>query len=283
MKLPSFESLIKTSYNNLSLHFKEYLSIYFVNILLVFLSIIFCLIIGITLYSTKLFTLSPILLGLFILMCILILFYIVSITSLSTISVIIDPNKFKIIQRIKLAASLAPKYMVINILIFIFLIGLLPISLLTIFIIHLVWSIWGMFNLIVYYKYQYSGLRNLFVSKKYINQAFFSIAFMVVLLSLFSFIINGILSSIDNIAASLASIFFNILYSGFALFFQYEIFKNLKTIKEENDKNNKIWIYVSVAGLLLLCYVIYKISMLPEVYSPISRIYYSIMQLLQSY
>lgn len=145
----------------------------------------------------------------------------------------------------------------------IFMLGLLPISLITLFVIWIVWNVWGSFNIFVYLEFKKKGLGNLWLSKALVGQKFWGILFRYIVIfgayGLFIGALGYVGKGVDNsgVAGLLALIrtLLMVFFSVFSISFLYEMYKNTK--KDIEVKTPKIWLGISILGLIVMALVIF--------------------------
>jgi hypothetical protein len=183
------------------------------------------------------------------------LIYLGSWIQLTVLSVITDDKKMSVNEALKKTRPLVPGFIVLALLNGLFIAGLLPFGILSLFIIFILWAIWGAFTGLVYlYQKQPRGLNSLWLSRQMVDQNFWGIVGRLILvgaviyffLFLFTFSGNSFLRSLSPIVS--------LVVTPFIIAFLYEMYKNLTVPKTVTTPT--VWITLSVIGWVLLLIVI---------------------------
>lgn len=178
------------------------------------------------------------------------LIYVCSWISLATVSVIINEEKMgagEIFHKVK------PRvwgYFWMNLLAFLFMLGLLPFGILSFSIVFILWSLWSSFMTFVYLTQKKKGLQNLWIAREMFRQKAWGIFGRMLLVGFAVFAISFLLSfSMKNSAGAGLSMLFSLVATPFALSFNFEMFKLLKV--PTGVKTPTLWVVFSVIGWVL--------------------------------
>lgn len=140
-------------------------------------------------------------------------------------------------------------YIWLSIITSLFMFGLIPWGLLTLFIVLILWAYWSIFSTFVYLEQRRRGLENLWISRQMIDERFIGIAGRMLLIHGSIFFMMIALSWSNNAILRFASFIVNILFVPFSISFSYEIYRLLKIPTEV--KKPTAWIAFSVIGFVL--------------------------------
>lgn len=172
--------------------------------------------------------------------------------TLAMVHVLISKEKIGATASFKEVKPLVWNYTIFTLLVSVFFIGLVPISLPTLFILLFVWSIFAVFSVFVYMEKKEKGLQNLWISKAIVSQNFWGILGRLVLLYAIIWAISFGLNSLSEESGifTLLSVIFSIVVSPFSMSYAYEIYKNVP--HPDKVPAQKVWIIISAIGWVLL-------------------------------
>lgn len=246
------EGLIRRAFERTKERFSSYfvvtilgISISFLALMILLLGIVACAII----YSIA--PVAGLILGVILALVVITVFiYISGWVQLSTLSVLVSPERLGAVETFKKTRAIVPGYVWFMLLSSTFIFGLLPFGFLTFFIILIAWSAWSTFSSFVYLERREKGLLNLWVSKALVSQRFWGILGRIFLINIAVLLVQGLLSGRNNAFSSLASFVFSILATPFTVSFAYEMYKNLRY--PEGVKAPTAWVALSVVGWVLI-------------------------------
>ncbi|MDO8497968.1 MAG: hypothetical protein Q7S61_05500 [bacterium] len=140
-------------------------------------------------------------------------------------------------------------YIWLSIVTTLFMFGLIPWGLMTLFIVLILWAYWSIFSTFVYLEQRRRGLENLWISRQMIDERFIGIAGRMLLIHGSIFFMMIALGWSDNAFLRLLSGIVNILFVPFSISFSYEIYRLLKIPTEV--KKPTVWIAFSAIGFVL--------------------------------
>jgi hypothetical protein len=186
------------------------------------------------------------------------LFYVGAWFSLAMMKVIMGEEKITAKQAFVETKEQIPGLIKLQLLMMVFFIALLPIGMLSIFIILILWSFWSSLAMFVFIDQKRNGLDNLWASRWMINQKFWRTAGYMALVNFGIQIIMNVIPSFlpqDNEAATiiggLVIVIFSFLSTPFIVSFNYEIYKALP--KPEKIEKPTVWINIAiVSGILVI-------------------------------
>ncbi len=179
------------------------------------------------------------------------LMYVSTWISLTTILVLISDEKLGIGETFKQTQPKVWQYLWVNLLIFLFMLGIYPISIFTLFIIFILWSVWATFVPFVFLKQNLRGFNNLWMSREMFFQKAWGIFGRSLLVGGAVMTISVLISIGGKNAASTGlSVLFSVFSAPFMISFTYEMYKNLEVPKEV--KKPKVWFVLSMIGLVLM-------------------------------
>ncbi len=172
--------------------------------------------------------------------------------ALAMIAVMISPEKLGVMEVYKSVQPLIWKYVGFSVLMSLFIIGLIPISIPTLFILLIVWGVWGSFSVFEFLEKKQKGLQPLWASKATVSKNFWPIFIRLAIVYVAIWIVSGILGSAgdENPFATILSIAFSFLVTPFITSYIYQIYKNVPHATEVGSQ--KVWIVISVIGWALL-------------------------------
>lgn len=218
------------------------------------LMIVLCLavLLGVLIFGLTKSILLIVLLGIILTIAFYVAFiFVTSWIGLATVSVLISDEKLGAIETFKKVKPLVWGYFWMNIVVSFFMFGLLPLGALSLGVIFVLWALWSSFLPFVYLKTQKKGLENLWISREMFRQRPWGLFGRLMLINLAVFAISFFISySGKNATTSGLSFLFSILSAPFVLSFEYEMFQNLKEVKEAKKPN--VWFVLSVIGCVLM-------------------------------
>lgn len=182
------------------------------------------------------------------------IFYISAWGTLATAYVIIAKEKMGAMEVYKQVQPLVWRYVGFSLLTSLFFIGLVPISIPTLFILLLVWGIWGCLSIFTFLDKKEKGLMPLWESKALVSKRFWGILVRVGVMYILFWIVSVLLTvaAEEYRILSVLNFVFSILIGPFAISYLYEIYKNLSATHTEKAAPAKIWIVISIIGWVLL-------------------------------
>lgn len=170
-------------------------------------------------------------------------------TSLTVVQILIREEKIGLVETFREVRPLVWGFVWYHALSCLFLLGLLPWGLLTLFIIPILWAIWGSFGAFVYLQKRKSGLENLWFSRALVSQRFWGIVGREALVFLTLMVIGALVSSQRVLVTiwGLAQIF----TTPFLICFSFEMYRLLPEPPPEKIKTPSGWIIVSAVGWIL--------------------------------
>jgi len=249
------ESLLKKAFERTKDRFLSYLVVLLISIgigLAFFIAIL--LLIGLFALLYFLTKAIPVLiiLGLVAFLALIILsYYVGAWIQLATAQVIISPEKLTAGEAMKKVRPLIWKFIILEVLMSLFFIGLVPLGVLSLFIILILWGFWSTFTVFVFLEQQKEGLANVWISRSMINQRFWGVAgresVVWIAVWILSFAVSS--ASYKSSLAGLLSLLISLFTGPFIISYSYEIYKNLTPPKETTKPN--IWIILSILGWIL--------------------------------
>lgn len=254
----SLENLFKAAFNRTKDRFLSYFLAFLFNMLIGGVAIVAALLVGAILVvpfaMSKNFMMAGIWGGIVGVAFIIAMIYISSWMTLLFTQIMIQEEKKGVIETFK---SLKPRvggFIIFSLLSGLFMIGLLPLGLISLFIIPILWGVWNSFSAFVYLEENKKGLENLWVSRAIFNTSFWGNFFKLVLVSLALMIISMGLSfsSRDNSLGGLLYFLISIVSVPFMISYKYEMYKNAKEQVKGAVTKPKIWIVLSIIGYILI-------------------------------
>ncbi len=257
------ETLAQRAFERTKQRFWSYLFVYVMGIGIGLLAAIGLLIIGLILFllfkAMNLPSLAIVLgvivgLGFFA-----VLIYLGSWIQLATLSIITDEKKVSVNDSLKKTSAIVPGFVLLNALSGLFFFGLLPFGVLSLFVVFILWAIWGSLTGFIYlYQKQPQGLKSLWLSRQMVGQNFWGVVGRLLLMGgviyliifLFTLSKNSLLSSLVPIVS--------LVSTPFIIAFLYEIYKNLTVPKV--SVTPKVWVTLSVIGWVLMIVVLVTAS-----------------------
>lgn len=179
----------------------------------------------------------------------LVLLYVGSLSNLLVIEVIIREDKAGVMETLAKVRPLVWDYVWLSFLMSLFLGGLFIWGVLSLFIIFILWSVWGSFMTFVFLEKRKKGLTNLWLSKAMVAQKFWGIVGRLLLVNVAAFIISSILASSKNSVLELGSVLVSLIIQPFLISFSYEMYRIIPD--HDTYKSPKGWIVMSVLGWVL--------------------------------
>ncbi len=171
--------------------------------------------------------------------------------SLAITFTIISKEKMDVVQSFKKMRPLVWAYVGFSLLSGLFLLGLLPFSILSFMIIFVLWSIWSSFTTFVFLTTHHRGLNVLWASKDIISQRFWPIVGRGLLVfGAIWFVSTLLIGKGDSTAAAFASLLFSMFTAPFAMSFWFEMFTLLK--HPTQVKQPTTWLILAIIGYILI-------------------------------
>lgn len=262
LELPSIESLFKASIERVKSRFLTFficfLVLYGVSIaigVIFALVIVLHVIVYVATQSVMLLITTGVLFGIFFISAMV---YFSLWAQLALTYSLISPEKMTVGKIFKAMRPLVVPYIIYSFLVFIFFVGLFPISIPTLFIILILWAFWSIFGVFVLIEQQQKGLDNLWISMAIINQKFWGVLGRYIVMFIGVLFVSGVVFGLlaliageaSELIANIVSPVLNLFITPFFIAYAYEIYKSLPTPKEITPP--KIWIVLSILGGLLL-------------------------------
>ena len=175
------------------------------------------------------------------------LVYFTSWAQLATVDSLIQTKKLSPFEIYKKVQPMVKDYVVFAISLLLFFFGLLPFTLLSVFIVGLLWALWSLFSIFVFLEKRKKGMENLWISREMVNQKFWPITGIVLLAILLSVIVSMIFMSSKN--GFIGPLVSQLLITPFVMSLYYEMYKTLKV--PASGKTPKIWMGLSVVGFII--------------------------------
>jgi hypothetical protein len=134
----------------------------------------------------------------------------------------------------------------------IFILGLMPLSIVSFFLVYIAWFIWGIFSYIMFIENTSEGLKPLWRSYHTVNENFFNILGQLLIISLIFSIIILILNILatDILAFRIIQGVLTYLLTPFLTIYIAEIYRNVP--KQKYAIPDKRWIYASLVGWAIM-------------------------------
>lgn len=269
--LPSIETLFSLAMER----FKERFFNYFLLLLIGFgVSIVFFLVLGLVGFGLPMVVFTepgqvPLVMGITVIANIIFwlayFIYLAPWFVLSVIHVMVSSEKTSPIQALKETRPHVFSFFGFTFLSSLFLFGLTPFMLITLYVVSLLWTIWGAFSYFVFLEEKRGGMYPLWASYARINQDFWpmvsKIAVPFIILMVISFVL-GFLSIIPLIGLLFIVLIFiiTICLGPLITSYLYELYKTTK--KPEVVQAPKIWVILSVVGFIITMIIIAVVSVL---------------------
>lgn len=176
--------------------------------------------------------------------------YIASWTSLAQISIIISDTKTGVMENYKNLKPRVWDYVGVNLLMGLFMIGILPWGLLSLTIVFILWAFWSTFVPFVFLEQKMQGLDNLWFSRQLVSQKFWLIGGRIFLVQIIFFLINIALAATKEPMVGIASFFISIFAAPFFVSFIYLMYKKLEV--PEKVEAPRVWITLSIIGWIIM-------------------------------
>lgn len=257
------EALAQKAFERTKQRFWSYLFVYVIGIGIGLLAAIGLLIIGLILFllfkAVNLPALTIVLgvvlgLGFFAA-----LIYLGSWIQLATLSVITDEKKVSVNESLKKTRTIVPGFVLLNVLSGLFIFGLLPFGVPSLFVIFILWAVWGSLIGFVYlYQKQPQGIKSLWLSRQMVGQNFWGIVGRLLLMGGVIYLIIFLFALSKNSLLSSLSPIVSLVSTPFIIAFLYEIYKKLAVPKASVAP--KVWITLSVIGWILMIVILLTVS-----------------------
>lgn len=179
------------------------------------------------------------------------LFYISSWSQLALLDVFVnDTINIPVRARFKKLQPMVIGFVWFNILSFLFILGLVPLGVLTVGIVLLYWGILGSFAGFIYLLHKPSGLGSLWRSASMAKKYIFEIALVLGITYGINYSIDMLLLKSDHAIPQLFSYLKNIFVTPFIISLKYEMFKLLP--KNYKDYQPMRWILASKIGIVIM-------------------------------
>ncbi|MFA9289278.1 MAG: hypothetical protein ACEQSA_05370, partial [Weeksellaceae bacterium] len=175
-------------------------------------------------------------------------------TSLAIIYSLISPHKLKPGEIFTAMKPLIVRYYWVMGLVGLFFIGLLPFGLITLFIVILVWVIWGAFTVYTVIEYKDQHLGSLWRSKAIVSTRFWAVLLRLIIIYGGFYLIMMVLGmsqeSTNSPVVGAIVFILSILSGPFLMSYSYETYRNLE--HPETYGKNTVWKALSIIGLILV-------------------------------
>lgn len=248
----------------------------FLWILITILIIIFGgMVIIIGLIFTKSFFTILLVAGIAILLTILSSIYLFALFILTSVNILVG-KKQSILSMIQSMKPLVFGYIWVALSSAIFLTGLFPYGIITLFILPMIWTFWSSFTTFVYLEKKEHGLQNLWTSRDLYNQKFWELLFRSLLplggsiLIMIFYVLIAHFIPLQALSAIILYFVFhllNILYGSFVICYNYELYRLLP--KTKKAQTPKVWIILSLIGwiiniVLILSFSYFLLQIIPN-------------------
>lgn len=180
------------------------------------------------------------------------LIYISAWIQLATVDVLISSKKLPPFDVYKKVKPLIGGYIYFMVVLGLFMLGLLPFTLVSLFIIGILWSLWSIFSVFVYLEKRKKGLENLWASREMVNQKFWPILGVILLVIVLMTLVSIVLvSAKTGFAISLVS---QLVLTPFIMSLYYELYLTLKTPAKVSKA--PVWMALSVIGYVITVLVL---------------------------
>ncbi len=179
------------------------------------------------------------------------LVYLSSWAQLAIIEALIQTKRVTPFETFKKVKPFVKDYVVFILLLMLFFIGLFPFTLLSLFIVGLLWSLWSSFSVFIFLEKRKKGLENLWISRDMVNQKFWPIAGLAFVVFIVIILVSTLFISAKN--GFLSSAVTQLFITPLVTCFYYEMYKSLKV--PQQGKKPRVWIGLSVVGFALLVVV----------------------------
>lgn len=261
----SIEQLISASFNRTKERFLPYLLAAILAVALVFAAVIAMAFLGGVVFLIWLATKSSVITGIFSTVALVAsiagFIYVQSWASLSIVYTLISKSKVSVTEAFKKMKPLVLGYVLVHVLNTLFLIGLLPFGVITVFILTLLWLIWSLFTAFVYIEKNLHRLDALFMSKSIISKNFWGFVFRIAIIYVLYFLALFIIKSIGRESSAISGLIymiFSFLAGPFMISYMYEMYHNFEHPKDVGSK--QIWIILSAIGWIIMVFGIFAFS-----------------------
>ena len=252
------ETLMRKAFQRVRGRFLTYILAYVLMFALVFgvtFLFVFMGILAAGAFANKMTLITGILLAVLTVLGVIAFMYITGFTQLVVVYTLIRKEKGTIMQNINEMKSLVWGYVWLNIAMLIFMIGLLPVGLISIFIVYVLWAFWGSFSAFVYIEHKKKGLDNLWISYMMVKKRFWAIAGRMALVVMAYMLVSGLLSMYDNAILNVLQYAVYIFFGPFILSYDYEIYRLLEVPAKVERPG--MWIALSVVGYVFIGLLIF--------------------------
>ncbi len=181
-----------------------------------------------------------------------VLIYFSAWAQLATIDSLVDSKKITPFETYKKVKPLVKDYVVLTALLLLFFLGLLPFTLLSVLIVGLVWAVWSIFTVFVFLDKKKKGLESLWISRDTVNQKFWPVVGVALLVIVLSIVISALFASSKN--GFIGPLISQLVLTPFITSLYFEMYKTLKA--PAKGKKPKVWVGLSIVGLVAMAVLI---------------------------
>ncbi len=252
----NIESLFQKAFSRFKERFLSYVIVsalsWGLGVILVLIGLLMAGVIALVWFSTKAVVITAVLGVVAVAVLLVGLIYISAWIQLATVDVLISSKKLPPFDVYKKVKPLIGGYIYFMVVLGLFMIGLLPFTLVSLFIVGILWSLWSIFSVFVYLEKRKKGLENLWTSREMVNQKFWPILGVVLLVILLMTLVSIVLvSAKTGFAISLVS---QLVLTPFIMSLYYETYLTLKAPAKVSKA--PVWIVLSVIGYVITVLVL---------------------------
>lgn len=181
-----------------------------------------------------------------------ILIYLTSWVQLTMIESLIQKKRVGPFETYKKVKQYVKDYVVFAVLLMLFFLGLFPFTVVSLFIVGLLWTLWNSFSTFVFLEKRKKGLENLWISREMVNQKFWPIAGLVFVVAVIVVVVSGLFVSTRN--GFVSPLVSQLILAPFITSFYYEMYRTVKAPQE--GKRPGVWVGLSVVGFVLLVFIV---------------------------
>lgn len=180
------------------------------------------------------------------------LIYISAWVQLATVDVLISAKKLPPFDVYKKVKPMVGGYIYFMVVLGLFMVGLLPLTIASLFIVGILWSLWSIFSVFIYLEKKKKGLENLWISRAMVNQKFWPILGVVLLVIVLMSLVSLVLvSAKTGFAISLVT---QLVLTPFIMSLYYELYLTLKV--PAKGVKAPVWMALSVIGYVVTAVVL---------------------------
>lgn len=178
--------------------------------------------------------------------------------------VLIDEQKLTFRDGLKKSTSYFRGYIWFSLFSGLFLFGLFPLGIASMFIVLILWSLWSVFSLFIYIEKRKKGLENLWISRMMVQRQFWYVVKNVLLVGVPALMLAFGISFFykSGLVQFITSFFYGIVLYPFMASFFYELYKTLP--EPEHVKTPKVWLILSGIGWIIIVCVLFITLLFPN-------------------